>query len=78
MVKAKGKKDSYFKIESMLTDDEMAVFKRGRNAKSHTMAKNADMVDYKIATGLEALFGFLYLEGNMERIFQLFYEGISD
>ena len=74
-VKAKGQSEVYFKIENILTDDEMAVFKRGRNAKSHTMAKNAEMLDYKHATGLEALFGFLYLGGKIERMMELFYIG---
>ena len=54
-----------------LTEEETAVFKRGRNAKSYTSAKNANINDYRIATGLEALIGWLYLSGNMERIYEL-------
>ena len=76
-VKGKGQSDLYFRIENMLTDEEMAVFKRGRNAKSHTMAKNAEMIDYKHATGFEALFGYLYLEGRTERLYELFEAGIK-
>jgi len=75
-VKAKGQRDFYFRIENMLTEEEQAVFKRGRNAKSHTMAKNAEMIDYKHATGFEALFGYLYLEGRTERLYELFEAGI--
>lgn len=56
----------------VLTPQEEAVFKRGRNAKSHTMAKNMTVLDYKRATGLEALFGFLYLTGQQNRLQELF------
>ena len=45
-----------------LTEEELAVYKRGRNAKSYTMAKNATMKDYRKATGFEALMGYLYLK----------------
>ena len=51
-----------------LTEDEMAVFKRGRNAKTKYTAKHADVVDYRKATGLEALYGYLYLTGQKERM----------
>ena len=54
-----------------LTEEELAYFKRGRNAKSHTTAKNASVGDYRKATGLEALFGYLYLSGQEERMFKL-------
>lgn len=54
-------------IEKDLTEEEMAVFKRGRNAKSYTMAKNATVNDYRMATGMEALMGYLYLTGQTER-----------
>ena len=54
-----------------LTEEEMAVYKRGRNAKSPTMAKNATMADYRRATGFEALMGYLYLENQMERMMEL-------
>ncbi|MGL4790561.1 MAG: Mini-ribonuclease 3, partial [Anaerotignaceae bacterium] len=77
MVKAKGQSNFYFRIENMLTEEEQSVFRRGRNAKSHTMAKNAEMIDYKHATGLEALFGYLYLKGDMDRLNVLFDAGIE-
>lgn len=54
-----------------LTEEELACYKRGRNAKSHTAAKNASIAEYRKATGLEALFGYLYLSGKEERIFEL-------
>ena len=76
IVKAKGQSNMYFKIEDMLTEEEQGVFRRGRNAKSHTMPKNADLMDYKHATGLEALFGYLYLQGKIERLTALFNKGV--
>ncbi len=54
-----------------LTEEELACYKRGRNAKSHTAAKNASIAEYRKATGLEALFGYLYLSGKEERILEL-------
>ena len=58
-------------IESDLTEEEHAVYKRGRNAKSFSMAKNATMKDYRMATGFEALMGYLYLSGRTERMVDL-------
>ena len=55
-----------------LTEQELAVYKRGRNAKVNSVPKHADISDYHAATGLEALFGFLYLSGERERINELF------
>lgn len=54
-----------------LTDEEADVYRRGRNAKSPTMAKNATMADYRKATGLEALTGYLYLTDRFERLVEL-------
>ena len=54
-----------------LTEEEHAVYKRGRNAKSFSMAKNATMKDYRMATGFEALMGYLYLSGRTERMVDL-------
>lgn len=55
-----------------LTEEESAVFKRGRNANVHTVPHSADRADYQKATGLEALFGYLYLQDRHERINELF------
>ena len=54
----------------MLSEDETAVFHRGRNTKSH-VPKNAVVSDYRIATGIEALFGYLYITGKKDRISEL-------
>ena len=61
-----------------LTPQEEAVYKRGRNAKPYTMAKNATMGEYKKATGLEALVGYLYLTDQMERALELIRLGLAD
>lgn len=61
-----------------LTEDELAVYKRGRNAKSPTMAKNATMSDYRRATGFEALMGYLYLSDRFERIMELVQIGLAE
>ena len=57
--------------KGLLTDEETAVYKRGRNAKSPTTAKNAPVGDYRKATGLEALVGYLYLKGDMDRVLEI-------
>ena len=72
IVSASGQNEMYFKLKDCLTDEEEAVFRRGRNANSHTHSKNASVSEYRHATGLEALFGYLYLSGNNERIMELF------
>lgn len=71
LVKAEAQASFYKVLEEDLTDEEKAVYRRGRNAKSVTMAKNATMRDYRMATGFEALMGWLYLKGNMDRIAEL-------
>lgn len=55
-------------IKEELSDEEFCVYKRGRNAKSHTIPKNAEVIDYKNATGFEALLGYLYLTEQNERL----------
>ena len=69
-VRAKAQAEFYHKIEDILTENEKAVFHRGRNTKSHP-PKNADVIEYKIATGVEALIGYLYIEGKSDRISEL-------
>lgn len=66
----KAQAEFYRRIENMLTEDEQAVFRRGRNTKSH-VPKNSEMSDYRIATGVEALLGHLYVTDNHERIMEL-------
>lgn len=72
LVKAKSQAIFYHKIIEHLTVEELSVLKRGRNAKSYTKAKNASVLDYRHATGLEALFGFLYLDNKIDRLDELF------
>ena len=60
------------KILPVLTEEEQAVFKRGRNANVHTIPQHASRAQYAQATALEALFGWLYLQGKKERINELF------
>ncbi len=69
-VRANAQAEFYHKIKSILTEEEDAAFRRGRNAKSQP-PKNADMMDYKIATGVETLIGHLYVKGETERISEL-------
>lgn len=58
-------------LECELSEEEADIYRRGRNAKSPTMAKNASMADYRKATGFEALMGYLYLNDNFDRIVYL-------
>ncbi len=71
LVQASAQADLYHLIKDQLTEEELAVFKRGRNAKSFTTAKNAGVVEYRTATGLEALMGYLYLTDRMDRLMEL-------
>ena len=72
MVKASAQAAAAEKLLDVLDVDELAIYKRGRNAHVHTVPKNADIGQYHAATGLEALFGWLYLQGKLERINRLF------
>ncbi len=60
-----------------LTPEEIAVYKRGRNAKSATTAKHATVADYRTATGFEALCGYLYLSGKLERLIWVVSRGLN-
>lgn len=64
-------------IKDEFTEEEMAVYKRGRNAKSYTSAKNASITEYRVATGFEALVGYLYLNQQFERALYLLHLGIE-
>lgn len=77
MVKAKAQSDMIETLLPELTEEEETVYKRGRNAKSPTMAKNASMSDYRRATGFEALMGYLYLMDEFERLVQLVEMGLE-
>lgn len=69
---AKSQTQAFKKIEEHLSEEELAVFKRGRNAKTGHLPKSASVGEYHCATGVEALFGYLYLQGKNERIKELF------
>lgn len=72
MVKASAQAQSCEKILPLLNEKELAVFKRGRNAHPHHMPKNGNPRDYHFATATEALFGYLYLMGEIDRLRELF------
>lgn len=76
-VKAKSQSIIMHEIEDKLTENESYIFKRGRNAKSATVPKNANVRDYRMATGFEALIGYLYLIGDTERLEFIFNTAIS-
>lgn len=76
LVKAHTQSEMMGYLLPELTEEEERCYKRGRNAKSPTMAKNATMADYRRATGFEALMGYLYLTGKTDRIFYLINVGL--
>ena len=71
MVCAQGQARAFFALEGELTAEELAIYRRGRNAHSGTVPKNANVADYRVATGLETLLGHLWGLGREERIDQL-------
>ena len=79
LVNANAQADGFKVIEPILTEEELAVFKRGRNLHTHNTPKNSSVAQYHTATGLECLFGYLKLSGNTsraEQLFQLLFEKI--
>ncbi len=71
-VKAVNQAKMYDKAVEIATEEEQGVLRRGRNAKANHNAKNASVAEYKHATGLEALFGYLYLTGQIKRLEEVF------
>jgi len=71
-VKARAQAESVHILDEFLSDREKYFVKKGRNAKIKSAPKNADLIDYMYATGFECLFGYLYLSGQEDRLFQLF------
>lgn len=71
-VKAEAQANIIHTIMDKLTEEEVSVVKRGRNTKSSTVPKNANISDYRYATGFEALIGYLYLLEKEDRITELF------
>ncbi len=77
LVKAETQSRMIAGIQELLTEKEAAVYRRGRNAKSHTVAKNASVTDYRRATGFEALMGYLYLDGQQARMLELMEKAVE-
>ena len=79
LVNAKAQADIVRRLleDGDLTEEEISIYKRGRNAKSATCAKNATVIDYRTATGFEALCGYLYLQGRLGRLVSLVAKGLE-
>lgn len=73
-VNASAQHRAFTAIEGMLTEKELGIYKRGRNAHTNHTPKNMSSSDYHAATGFEALFGYLYLLGQTDRLHELFAE----
>lgn len=76
-VKAKAQSDIVHRIMPLLTEEELNIVRRGRNAKSATVPKNADITDYRYATGFESLLGFLYLKKDYDRLMNILRMAVS-
>lgn len=77
LVKAGVQAQMIHLIMDRLTEEEQVIYKRGRNAKAVTRAKNASMSEYRTATGFEALMGWLYLTEQSERMMELIQYGLE-
>lgn len=73
LVRAEAQARAAAPLLAILDEEELAVYKRGRNTRVNSVPKHAQLSQYHAATGLEALFGWLYLQGKLERINQLFH-----
>ena len=71
-VKAKAQTEILEKLDNILTEEEKEIVRRGRNTKTHHIAKNASMKEYMYSTALEALIGYLYLSNNEKRLNEIF------
>lgn len=76
-VRAKSQAKFIDSIINTLTDEELAVFKRGRNTKSKTVAKNASIIEYRKSTGFEALLGYLFLKEDFKRLNEIIVASIE-
>ncbi|WIF95614.1 Mini-ribonuclease 3 [Caminicella sporogenes] len=76
-VKASGQAQIVHALQNQLTEEEWSIVKKGRNQKSATIPKNANISDYRYATGFESLLGYLYLKGDKERINEIISEAIK-
>lgn len=71
LVKAQTQARMVLALQEELTEEEKDIYRRGRNARPHSTAKNASAADYRKATGLEVLYGYLYLSGRTDRLLEL-------
>ena len=78
MVKATAQAEFVDRLLPLLTEEEMAYYRRGKNAHVHAVPKSATAAEYAKATGLEALFGALYLAGKTQRLNELFRAVMED
>ena len=72
VVNCKFQGECFAVLEQYLTEEEKTVYRRGKNAEVHSIPKHADKMDYHKATGIEALFGYLYLKKDIQRLQELF------
>lgn len=72
MVNAPAQARAAERLIPALTEDELTIYRRGRNTRVNSVPHNADVGQYHAATGVEALFGWLYLQGRLERVQELF------
>ena len=77
LVQASAQSKMMRTLQEILTEEEHAIYKRGRNAKSVSPAKNQSITDYRRATGFEALMGYLYLKKDMKRLINLVKIGLD-
>ncbi len=77
LVNASAQADMIEKIKGLLSEEELKVYKRGRNANSHSVARNSSIRDYRAATGFEALMGYLYLKNEISRAIDLVKIGLE-
>ena len=78
LVNAPAQHEFYNRISGLLSNEETEIYRRGRNAKVNSVPHNASVADYHSATGLEALFGWLYLKGQKSRVEELFSAGMNE
>lgn len=78
IVNARAQAKAAEMLKESFTEVEADIYRRGRNAKSGTTPKNMDIIDYRKATGLEAVFGYLFLTGQKERIEEFFIKILED
>ena len=77
-VKAKSQSETIEKLLPLFTEEESDIFRRGRNYKTQSVAKNSSVQEYHRATGFEAVLGYLYLSGQFERLNQLLEIGVKN